>query len=310
MYGAEFNQLITPDGVVYSLDGIVDRALMTTFDGEGMPPVEYPVQQGPQQHGQTVLSYRLQPRIMQVLFRRNARDRQGYWDIRKELIDMVRPNRKPVGSRPTPFVLRKIFPDYTIRDIDVLIAQGPNFESSKNDWDEFSFEEALRFIAHDPTFYDPNVVNIATVTNVITNLVVPTSVPLIFGSASTLTTVNHVYTGTWLSYPIITMTGPLNSVVITNVTTGEEIQFTHPLISGQQAVIDTRFGYKIAYDPSLPLTDPASNLIGSVRGDLGTFHLDADPQAAGGVNQLQIRMWVVRGQGSVQIQYYTRYLGI
>lgn len=305
----EINQLITPDGIVYSIDGLIDRTMPVPFDGQGTPPIEYATQQGPQQHGQTVISYRLQPRIMQGVFRWNARNRQGLWDERATLLNAIRPNRINVGSVPTKCVLRKIFPDYSMRDIDVLIAEGPGFLATGS-WDEFSFEEPIRFIAHDPTFYDPTTVEVTASMQALSELSVPISVPFHFGPGTQSLASNIVYTGTWLTYPVITITGPVTAVIIQNTTTGEEIQFTKQLAGGQRAVIDTRFGYKTVVDPDLATDDPDYNLIGYVQGDLGTFHLDPDPQAPGGINAIQIYMTATSPDGSVVFAYNTRYFGI
>ncbi len=308
--GEEVTQLITPDGKIYSLDGIKDRSILVQFNGQGTPPIEYATQQGPLQHGQTVISYRLQPRILQGLLRWSGRNRKELWDQRSALLDAIRPNRINVGSVPSPCVLRTILPDYTIRDIDVLISDGPGFETGNDAWDEFAFEEPIRFIAHDPTFYDPTALTVTATIGAIAGLSVPISVPLSFGSGAQTFAFNVTYTGSWLTYPVITLTGPLTAAVITNTTTDEEIQFTKPLASGAQAVIDTRFGIKKVYDPSLPETDPNYNLIGFVSGDLGTFHLDPAPQAAGGLNVLQIYMASIGSSGSISFTYNTRFFGI
>ncbi len=308
--GAEVNQLITPDGKIITLDGVDDISMPIPFDGQGLPPVEYVTQQGPQQHGKTVISYRLQPRLMQAVVRWNGRNRKMYWDLRSELLDLLRPNRIQVGSVPNKCQLRKIFPDFTIRDIDVLVDQGPNFSPGNGDWDEFSFEEAIRFIAHDPTFYDPNVETLSVSMSAIGQLSVPIHVPIHFGPGIQTVITPIAYVGTWLTYPVITMTGPLTAVIITNQTTGEEIQFTKQLGIGQRAVIDTRFGIKSVVDPDLPTTDPNYNLIGYVFGDLGTFHLDPAPQAVGGVNTVSIYIVSPGGSGSVAFEYNARYFGI
>jgi len=119
----EFDLYITPDGVLYNLEDLKDRAIIGSVTGQGMAPLEYQTQRGPQQHGDTIIGYRLSPRVMQMVHRRNACDRQGNWDHRDELLDVLRPNRVTLGpgGRPLPGQLRKIRPDGSIRDIDVLI---------------------------------------------------------------------------------------------------------------------------------------------------------------------------------------------
>jgi hypothetical protein len=197
-----------------------------------------------------------------------------------------------------------------MRDIDVLIDEGPGFTPGR-DWDEFAFEEGLRFIAHDPSFYDPHIQQIsASLTNTLGELSVPINVPIQFGPGTSTTIVNEIYLGTFLSYPIITLTGPLTAVTITNVTTDEELIFTHVLNAGDQVIIDLRFGYKTVVNPALAPGAPGYNLIGSITGDLGTFHLDPAPQALGGLNQIQVIIAGVGYGGTVLFEYYNRYVGI
>lgn len=300
----EFDQYISPDGITYDLDGSVDRAIVTSLDGQGMPPIEYITQRGPLQHGETIIAYRLQPRVVQMIFRQNACNRQGYWDNRAELLNQLRPNRSVSGTVPLPGQLRKIQPNNTVRDLDVVIESGPVFESNGADWDEWSFQEGLRFVAHDPTFYDPTAVVVDASPPAITELSVPISVPLHFGAGTATVLTNQVYGGTWLAFPVITLTGPLEAAVITNLTTDEEIIFAKVLDGGEVVTIDLRFGYKTVKDAN------GVNLLGFVTGDLGSFHIEPDPVAPGGVNNLSFYIASPAATGAVQMQYNTRYIGI
>ncbi len=305
----EFTELITPDGVHYPLDGIVDRALVSDPEGSGMPPIEYATQRGAYQHGETVTSYRLQPRIVQLVYRRNACNRDGYWRIRDELVNIVRPNRYTIGSIPQPLVLRGIRPDGAVRDLDVLIALGPEFNNVNEDWDEWSIEEALRLIAHNPAYYDPETVHIIPTFTPSSELSFPISFPISFGTSRSVATIAETYVGNWLAYPLITITGPSNYVRITNLTTNETITFAYPLVGGQQAVIDLQSGTKSAIDPAITdITDPRRNLLGGVAGDLGTFHIEQDPMAVGGVNNIEVYFSTPTTFGTVDIEYKTRYL--
>ena len=305
----EFTEIITPDDVHYPLDGIVDRALVSGPSGSGMPPVEYATQQGAYQHGETVTSYRFQPRIVQLVYRRNASNRDGYWRIRDELVDVLRPNRKTIGNVPQPLVLRGIRPDGRIRDLDVLIDRGPEFESTGSDWDEWSIQEGLRLIAHNPAYYDPTTLPLSFVFTMSGELSFPISFPISFGASRSIEDQSITYVGNWIEYPVITITGPCNYVIISNLTTDEEITFNYPRSAGQQVVIDTRHGRKTAIDPAITdINDPGYNLLGGVSGDLGTFHIEAAPEAVGGVNDLRVFLSTPTTFGTVDISYNTRYL--
>lgn len=123
--------------------------------GHGMPPIEYITERGPLQHGESLIDYRLRPRLITMVTRRRFPCRQDYWDGRDDLLDALRPNRQAIGQF-NPGVLRKILPDGSMRDIKVMIESGPAFEPRAMDrWDELAFTEILRFVAHDPIFFDP-----------------------------------------------------------------------------------------------------------------------------------------------------------
>jgi len=150
---AEFTDYITPDGLVYNFNDVCRFLVSQT--GMGMAPVKYISQQGPLQHGETVYDFRLQKRIIQMIYRKDNDSRAAYWTARDDLLNYVRPNRQLLGTFNTGS-LRKKLPNNTMRQIDVFIEKGPIFApTSSSFWDEWGIEETLRFIAHDPTFYDP-----------------------------------------------------------------------------------------------------------------------------------------------------------
>lgn len=96
----EFHQLVTPDGQVYDLTAPSRQGRwVLNSQGWGMPGVEWLTQQTPFQHGSSVLDYRLQPRVLQLMVRQNFCKRDDYWSGRQALIDAVRPNRTPIAFR-------------------------------------------------------------------------------------------------------------------------------------------------------------------------------------------------------------------
>jgi len=78
----ELDQLITPDSQVYTFRDDQRRFTMST-SGEGLPPIEYITQRGPFQHGETVVDYRLRPRVLQMVYREKFCSRDVYWDGRR-----------------------------------------------------------------------------------------------------------------------------------------------------------------------------------------------------------------------------------
>lgn len=304
----EFDAYISPDGVIYVLDGIKDRALLFGVNGQGMPPIEYLTERGPHQHGETIIDYRLRPRVLQMLLRRNGTSRSDYWENRCELLNVLRPNRqRTLGRRPAPGKLRKILPNQAIRDIDVFIEQGPDIEQGQGVWDEWSFETVMRFIAPDPTFYNPNETEIAFSTGVDGELKYPAAYPVIYSGGEFVDfTEDITYDGTWDALPIVTIRGPVNSPAIYNETTGEKIEMDYVVPLGRTITID------LSYDAKTVQDDLGANLIGTLTedSDLGTFHLATAPDAPGGVNSFRVTGGDVITSSRISLRWNTRFIGL
>lgn len=306
----EFDYYITPDGLTYSFhdnrlapDSV--RFLMTSSD-QGMPGLSLIQQRGPFQHGVTVLDYRLSPREIVLVHRRRACDREGYWDIRADILNHLRPNRQAAGQF-LPGVLRKVLPGGAYRDIDVYASAGPRFEPRSLDrWDEAAFIETLRFFAPDPTFYDPSVVQTDVAVGFCDNLVFPFQFPFAFCGGGLIQTDTITYSGTWLSLPTIRVQGPARGALIRNLTTGEKIEFTRSIPAGLTVTADLRYGYKTLTDSS------GGDWSGSLTddSDLATFHIAPDPEAPGGVNVLSALVSGFTSDTSMSMSFYTRYIGI
>jgi hypothetical protein len=302
----EFDYYQTPDGQIYSFHNGVNKFLMS-FQGLGMPEVEYRVQRGPYQHGETLIDYVLRPRIFQLLHSVNACDRQGYWEARNELIEHLRPNRQ-TGSSFQPGTFLKKLPGGNQRAINVVIEEGPKFNARRLDrWEEFSFIETLRFIAYDPTFYDPTQKDFSfSVTETITDLVFPITFPIQFGVSIITKQDNLTYNGNWLSYPTINLTGPMNNPIIENDTTGEKLELIYDIPASEVVTITLDYGNKTVENGS------GDNLIGvlSTDSDLATFHLAPDPEASGGINTIIVQAGDTDSNSEVELLYYERYIGI
>lgn len=316
----EFTEYYSPDGQVLKFNTLT-RALISEA-GFGMPPIDYIDQRGPLQHGKTVYDYRLQPRLIQIVFRENGCSRQEYWDIRANILNLLRPNRQ-LACEFGLGTLRKIYPDKTRRDIRVVIDQGPEFVARQaNKWDEFSITETLRFIAPDPTFYDPVPILVNVNFGVApeepggADLKFPvyfTSDNLIFGGfsgggGSGMYSINTTYTGTWPTYPSFTLTGPLNDVVITNSTTGEVLSLVDYAIDyGETVTINLEYGGKSI------VSDIKGSLLRYLASysDFATFHIEPAPKAPDGVNSISLLCsYADENRSTAQMSYYTRYIGI
>lgn len=301
----EYDIYITPDGDELKFNRLSDTFIQT-FTGYGMSPIKYVEQQGALQHGTTIYDYKLQRRVIQWTIRQNGCDRWDYWTKRAEFLDYLRPNHHTLNNFG-PGKLRKYLPDGETRDIDVFIEFGPIFASPTQYWDEWGFTETLRFVAPDPTFYNPEVKSITSSLAIApTEIEFPITFPIDFSSSLIDDTNNISYLGTWQAYPTIIITGPISGFQVTNTATGEIIILSHAVDPGDTVTIDLPFGDKSVEDSA------GNSLIGSIlpESDLATFHVAPDPEASGGTNPIEI---IGAGAGTatnIEVQYNDRFIGI
>jgi hypothetical protein len=295
---------VLSSGIAYNFENKHIKSLLTE-DGFGMPPIEFITQRGPFQHGENLRDYFLRPRTMQLLIRRNGCSRDEYWTNRLALIDLLRPNR--VQSNCNIFgVLRRVLPDGRKFDIKVVAAEGPGFGQVSDKWDEFSYQEAIRFVAYDPTFYNPTL-RTFVISSVETSLVFGNVDPpststfgWVFGLTNGTYTLN--YPGTWKTYPIIRIYGPQDTFSITNNTTGKVISLSYDILAGTYIQIGLSYGAKY-----VQLND-GTNLIGYISGDLATFAIEPGTNEfeVNGTNEFQAAPNTPR----VEMYYYERYIGV
>jgi hypothetical protein len=189
-----------------------------------------------------------------------------------------------------------------------MIEEGPRFRARRLDrWEEYSFQETIRFIASDPTFYDPTQQTFSfAITEVITELVFPITFPIKFGVSIISDQDDLTYSGNWLCYPTIELTGPMQNPIVENDTTGEKLELIYEIAASEVVTITLDYGNKTVEN------DSGDNLIGvlSTDSDLATFHLAPDPEATGGVNTIKVQAGGTDSNSQIELQYYERYIGI
>ncbi len=327
----EYVEYITPDGGVYEFDtqgGKVGRWVVSN-SGWGTPPIEYVRNRAPFQDGETVAGFFLRPRIITLMIRQQYCNRGDWWSGRGDLLAEIRPNNVPLDGvggfpytftfffdtgapiNPPPGRLRWTQFDGTRRDIDVFILSGPRFTPPRpRQWDSFGFTEMLRFIAHNPVVYDPAQQEAVWAETDLSELVFPITFDannIIFNPSFFSVSQTIRYLGTWPEFPIITIRGPLNVPVITNVSTGESITINRSILAGEHVIIDLRFGFKTV------ALDDGTNIIGDVSADsdLATFHLEPDPGVIDGDNVITVTGGLsLPGVTEVRLIYFTRFFGI
>lgn len=311
---SELTDYIDPQGVKYSFN--VPAAIgkwVLSESGYGTPPIEYVTQRGAQQHGDTVVGIWLRPRVVQLLIRANWCSREAYWlgrggkaaPLRQGLLNSIRPNRQFSLGGTQPGILRKTLPDGTQRSLSVFITEGPRFEPDQiGRWDQWSYQEVLRFTAYDPVWFDPTETRL-TFTNTQTELEFPITFPITFGSFDVTT--NAITPGTWQTYPAIQIYGPITAPLVENLSTGQRIQLLTTLAAGEYVVIELSYGNK-----SVRRFPGNTNAIGtlSTDSDLADFGLYPDPIVAGGYNSIHVSGSGANVNTHVLMTWHDRYWAI
>lgn len=302
---------ITPDGEEYALHDPPDRFVMF-YEGDGLPDIDFGTTSSPYQHGETVTEVRLLPRTINMIVRQNGCDRDAYWDLRRDMDNILRPNRTDVNN-PSPGVLRRVTSDGVVRDMDCFVSKGPDYRWTSSGWDEFSIQETLRFSARNPIMYDPEelmetVAGFQATPSLDTELIFPFSLPLIFGT--TFTTIEKTlsinYLGNWEEYPTITVSGPATDLRIEHLQLGSLISFEgYTIPDGTVVTLDLSFARKTAID------NLGVSWLGKISDDstLGSFRIDCDPLVPDSLNQFLISCVLGSADTFVQFDYKSRYVG-
>ena len=262
-------------------------------DGFGMAPLHRITERGPLQHGESDRGYRLDPRMIQMVLNLRATDWAAHYALRQALIEYLSPTEA--------ISLRHTQPDGTVRQVDCYCAAGPEFASGDRSG-RFQFQRAaVRLYCPDPAWYDPTRQSVRVVGGGGgTGFLFPGAVPWTFGGLDIDTDAVIPYAGTWLEYPEIVIYGPIDNARIENTETGDVLEFSGTIDSGDYYVLDLRYGYKTVVDAG------GVNKIGDLTAasDLATWHLQPGDNTINfsGANASSVTALVVR--------WYNRYLGV
>jgi len=102
------------------------HSMLSSAKGFGMPPIRIIEQRGPLQHGTTVLDYRYEPRVIQVVINQRLACRTDLVERRWWLVDLLRPSRVfPSSGAARPLIYRRWLPGgKVIRGTDLELTAG------------------------------------------------------------------------------------------------------------------------------------------------------------------------------------------
>lgn len=288
------------NGIPYNLnDGTLCR--LGAHDGLGMPPLHRLSERGPQQHGESDHGFRLDPRVFMLGFylSGHASD-SAFYDDRQELLNVLKPMDGALS-------LRFVLDNGETRQIDAFTLDSPMMADAGQVYRGGRI--GVIFKASDPTFYHP------TEETIVFALGgggeawdIPWEIPWQIGAAALDQTRTIEYTGSWRTFPVIKIVGPITDPVVSNLTTGETINFTGTTIAALDYYeVDCRYGYKTVLD-SADANQIADLTSGS---DLATFHL-AGTQGTDTIreNDIQVTGSAVTEATEVYFRYKIRYIGL
>ena len=289
----------TIGGVTYTLHDVTSSLAWVGEDGWGMAPVRRITDRGPLQHGDSDIDFRLEPRVGMLKLLARGASASGYWDLRSTLLRIFRPSN-------TAIKLTWGLDNGTQRQIDVYYAGDLSFGSDERLG--YNQTAVVQLRASDPTYYDPTVQNAAFTTGGGSGgFVVPVVVPVGVGASTVNSSQVIAYPGTWMTFPIVTIVGPITNPVVYNDSTGDKLDFTGiTIIAGDSYTIDCRSGYKTVTNAA------GTNKIADLTddSDLQTFSLQPDPDVAGGNNTIRVTGSGANASTAINVVYYVRYIGI
>lgn len=284
-------------GVEYDLsDGEAYR--MLDIDGIAHAATSRLTERGPMQHGETDLGYRLQPRRILLALLARGGDEAAWLARREELMRILRASDRALALR-----LRS---GDVVRQIDCYLTGEMSMAQEGGVMPRWQ-RVGLQLYCPDPTWYDPAPVTLEYSGGGGEGTMVPTPVPTFVGASDLDQTQVVHYAGTWESYPVIRIVGPIEDARIENTSTGEALDFAGTTIAaGHYYEIDCRYGRKSVTD------DTGANRIADLAADsnLATFHIGAHPDVLNGINAIRASGLGVSSATRVRLTYYTRYVGV
>jgi hypothetical protein len=268
--------------------------------GGGLFPIRLLTERGAQQDGSSAVGTKLDERTINMSVLIDASNRAQLVGYKDALAAFIKPN----GAEPMQ--LRATRDDGSVRALDVFTVGIVDFPNTTQARVAAVQRLVLQMQAPDPVPYDPALQNINFSLTAPGGYLIPLKVPLKYLISSSLSsTVTLAYTGVWRTFPTIFISGPATSPVITNLATGDKLDFTGQSIpAGDTWIVDLTYGVKRIFDNHGVAKDYAltndSNLV--------TWAIMPDKIAPGGIND--IRVVVPSGANlatQVRVEFYRKF---
>ena len=295
---AEGWYFIDPTGTSFQLDNKTLNRYFQAIGNIGMPPVENLDMVGPQQDGATFQDFRLRPRIISFAMSVKTAALAALFSDHQTWLAAIKPFA-------TASIFRREMADGSQYELDVRFHSGLDMKS--NDMRGPTLQKyGVQLIAYDPVWRKLPLQSQLFAISELTELVFPMTFPIVWGGSLIDDTTIVAVAGTWETYPIITLTGPLTNPKVSNESTNQSIQLNYTVPAGRVVTIDLTPGIKTVKD------DIGVNLIGyvSTDSDLFGFHLGVPPEVSGGSNSIRVQTSGATNDSEVNMSWYSRYIGI
>jgi len=273
--------------------------ILLRHEGLGMVPVRRLVEQGPYQHGVTDRGFRLLPRQVLLSIVAIGATLEEIYDRHETLL-------KALVASDDPLIVTFGYPDGRRRELDAYYRGGVTFPVANRLG--YSEEVAIELMC-------PEGVLRALTTSVetfgigggSTGFAVPTPIPVLVGASVLDQTLPISYGGTFLTYPVIKIKGPITDAKLENLTTDEELFFDGITIADADWYeLALGYGLKTVKDKA------GDNKIADLAedSDLATWHLAADPEATGGINDVRVTGTNAGSNTEITFSYREKYVGL
>lgn len=187
------------------------------------------------------------------------------------LRDLLRSLARRLNPQRGDGRLRHIATDGTTRDLTCRYTGGLEGDRVRGEAGPTVRKGALMFRAHDPFWYDADPMTSTFTTGAVRNYLGNPFLPIKLTSDTVLGEQTISNDGDVETWPVWTVKGPASSIVLTNVTTGQEINLPIALTAAQSVIIDTRPFKKTVR------RDDGTNLYGSLTAASSLWSLGEGP---------------------------------
>lgn len=268
------------------------------IDGLGMPGVSLITESGPLQHGVTQVNFKLPPRVITLTIDILATSLEEQFELRNRLISYLNYSNEAIQ-------LKVEYPSGEVRYVDCYLMGGLKMPSRGGVG--VTQKDVIQLFCPDPSLYDPDRQIVGFGQGVSTGWQIPMAVPVNVGTDILSVSRDIGYEGDYIEFPIFEIRGPVEDLIIRNLTTDEKLDFQGTVIdAGETYIVDTRYGYKTVTASGVNVIQNLTN-----DSDLSTFHLDR--KLVG--EDYHPNIITASGQGAtnqtnVYIRYFNRFIGV